>query len=292
MKTLSKSRRLPEVLASSNKQNDKAPVVSLDRVRVDFDATTALSIEALSFVRNERVFVLGRSGSGKTTLARLLKGRLQPTSGSVRVLGLNPAAPGPAGRRAIQRRIAMIDQEFHLLPRLSVIANVLHGCLGRRPSWTGLFGGYPSAEWKKAEAILLEVELDGLGNRRVDTLSGGQRQRTAIARALMQEAELILADEPVSNLDPELAEDALDLLVRCTKRREVTLLINLHQPRLAKRFATRVIGLHQGRVVFDGPPDELSADSEEFIYLGTPPANGSANPDRTPHDHSTTPVAQ
>ncbi|MCH7959676.1 MAG: ATP-binding cassette domain-containing protein [Candidatus Hydrogenedentes bacterium] len=279
-------------MASSSKQIDDAPVVSLDGVRVDFDETTALAIDALSFVRNERVFVLGRSGSGKTTLARLLKGRLQPTSGSVRVLGLNPATPGPAGRRKIQRRIAMIDQEFHLLPRLSVVANVLHGCLGRTPAWTGLFGGYPAAEWEKAEAILAEVELDGLGNRRVDTLSGGQRQRTAIARALMQEAELILADEPVSNLDPELAEDALDLLVRCTERREVTLMVNLHQPRLAKRFATRVIGLHQGRVVFDGPPDELSADSEEFIYLGAQPSNETSEPDRTPHDHPATPMAQ
>lgn len=279
-------------MASSSKQIDDAPVVSLDGVRVKFDTTTALAIEQLSFMRNERIFVLGRSGSGKTTLARLLKGRLHPTSGTVRVLGLNPATPGSAGRRAIQRRIAMIDQEFHLLPRLSVIANVLHGCLGRTPPWTGLFGGYPSVEWEKAEAILSEVELGGLGDRRVDTLSGGQRQRTAIARALMQEAELILADEPVSNLDPELAEDALDLLVRCTERRDVTLLINLHQPRLAKRFATRVIGLHQGHVVFDGPPAELSSDSEEFIYLGASPSNGSPKPDTTPDDHPATPLAQ
>lgn len=233
---------------------------------MNFGDGCVLDVPHLTFVSGERVFILGRSGSGKTTLARLIKGRLIPSKGSVLVLGEDPASSHRSRRRAIQRRIAMIDQEFYLVPRMSVIANILSGALGRVRALRSLVGWYPSAEWEKAEAILREVGLEGLGDRRVETLSGGQRQRAAIARALMQEADCILADEPISNLDPELAEDALELLVRCTERRDVTLIVNLHQPRLAKRFATRVIGLSDAKVVFDGPPEKLTSTGEEFIY--------------------------
>jgi phosphonate transport system ATP-binding protein len=162
----------------------------------------------------------------------------------------------------------MIDQEFFLVPRLNVIDNVLHGCLGRVPPLQSLFGWYPPAEWEKAESILDEVELQGFGRRRVERLSGGQRQRAAIARALMQEADVILADEPVSNLDPELAEDALELLVACTRRRGVTLAVNLHQPSLARRFATRILGLADGRLAYDGPPEKFDEAAAAFLYTG------------------------
>jgi len=127
-------------------------------------------------------------------------------------------------------------------------------------------GWYPEKEWEKAEAILWEVELDGLGNRRVETLSGGQRQRAAIGRALMQEAEIILADEPISNLDPGLGEEALRLLVKCLERRRVTLICNLHQPALARQFASRFIGLYEGKVVYDGSPEGLEEYGTEFVY--------------------------
>ena len=120
----------------------------------------------------------------------------------------------------------------------------------------------------RAEAILREVELIQLSDRKIDTLSGGQRQRTAIARALMQESEIILADEPVSNLDPELAEDALGLLNECVQRRGVTLVVNLHQPSLARRFADRIIGLSEGRIVYDGPPKDFTAAEAAFLYQG------------------------
>jgi len=119
-------------------------------------------------------------------------------------------------------------------------------------------------------AILEEVELAGMENRRVETLSGGQRQRTAIARALMQDADVILADEPVSALDPELAEDALELMVECVARRNVTLLVNLHQPDLAARFASRFIGLANGRLVYDGPPSGFTEKDAELVYRGKP----------------------
>ena len=160
----------------------------------------------------------------------------------------------------------MIDQEFHLVPRLTVMDNLMTGALGRVPVAASLLGWYPLAELQRAEAILAEVDLEGLEGRRVDTLSGGQRQRTAIARALMQKAEIIVADEPVSNLDPELAEDALELLVDCVARRGVTLIANLHQPELARHFASRIVGLSAGRVVYDGSPEAFGIKQTEFLY--------------------------
>ena len=243
-------------------------VIELDNVHQLYGQTCVLDVERLNIEAAECVFVVGRSGSGKTTLERLIKGGLRPSAGNVTVLDCNPNSPVPSERRTVQRRIAMIDQEFFLVPRLGVIANVLTGCLGRVSPWKSLLGWYPAHEWEKAEAILREVELDSLANRRVETLSGGQRQRAAIARALMQDAEIILADEPISNLDPELAEDALGLLVDCVKRRRVTLVVNLHQPSLARQFATRIIGLSEGKVVYDGAPEGFTVDEAELVYRG------------------------
>lgn len=256
---------------------------------VRYGDTVALETAELSFSRGERVFVLGKSGSGKTTLSNLIKGRLLPLSGRVAVLGGDPASEVVSVRKEIQRHVAMIDQEFHLVPRMTVVENILNGALGRVNPLRSLLGSFPACEWQRADEILGEVELEGLGHRRVETLSGGQRQRVAIGRALMQDAQIILADEPVSNLDPELAEDALELLVECSKRREVTLIVNLHQPRLAKRFASRVIGLYQGKVVYDGAPEELSADAEEFIYVGEAESSNRSN--GVGHDRSSTTVA-
>lgn len=248
--------------------NALAPIVRFEGVHVLYGNTLALDIERLEIRPGERIFFLGRSGSGKTTLSKLIKGRLRPSTGRISVLGSNPAVETRRQRRTIQRRIAMIDQEFYLVPRISVADNVLSGCLGRVDSWKSMFGWFPNGELQKAESIIREVELDGLENRRVETLSGGQRQRAAIARALMQDAEIILADEPVSNLDPELAIDALELLVACVTRRKETLLVNLHQPSLARMFATRIIGLSAGKIVYDGTPEDFTEDAAQFLYTG------------------------
>ena len=252
-----------------------ATVMRLRRVHLLYGHTCALDVEELDFQAGERVFVLGHSGSGKTTLSRIIKGRLKPSTGSVKILGQDPYRLERERFRAYQRRVAMIDQEFHLVPRLRVVDNVLHGCLGRVSSWRSLLGWYPGEEWKKAEEILNEVGLGDLGDRRIETLSGGQRQRAAIARALMQEAEIILADEPVSALDPELAEDALELLVQCASRRGVTLVVNLHQPELARRFASRFVGLANGKIVYDGPPAGFTEEHARLVYRGN--GNGRSN---------------
>ena len=242
------------------------PVVELHDLHMLFNTVCALDIGSLRIQRAERVFVLGRSGSGKSTLSRLIKGRLKPSTGRVSVLNRDPLQGRTRGSGRGARRVAMIDQEFHLIPRLSVVDNVLTGCLGRVAGWRSLVGWYPEEELGKAESILREVNLNSMAHRRVETLSGGQRQRTAIARALMQEADVILADEPVSNLDPELAEDALDLFVECVRRRKVTLVVNLHQPSLARKFASRIIGLSDGCVVYDGPPENFTEEAAAFLY--------------------------
>lgn len=254
--------------ASSSKT---APLIRLDDVHVIYGDVCALDLPAWSVGPGERVFLLGRSGSGKTTLMRVLKGRVRPTTGRAELFGSNVIATSSGGRRRLQRRIAMVDQEFHLVPRMRVVENILTGCLGRVGTFRSLLGWYPAAEWAQAERILGEVGLDGLGNRRIETLSGGQRQRAAIARALMQESEIILADEPVSNLDPELAEDALELLVDCVSRRNVTLIVSLHQPALAKKFATRLVGLADGQIIFDGPPEDLTDAAADRVYRNTLP---------------------
>ena len=242
------------------------PAIELSEVHQLFGKVLALDIEQLVIHPGEKVFLLGHSGSGKTTLSRLLKGRLAPSTGTVQVLGEDPATRDPARRRSIQRRVAMIDQEFYLVPRMSVVGNVLTGCLGRVKPWRSLLGWYPAAEWQKAEEVLDEVGLGTLGHRRVETLSGGQRQRAAIARALMQEAEIVVADEPTSSLDPELAEDVLELLVECVSRRGVTLMVNFHQPELAKGFASRFVGLADGRIVYDGSPDGFTEEHSQRVY--------------------------
>jgi len=242
------------------------PVVEFRDVHVVFGNVCVLDIEKLSILPGERVFILGRSGSGKTTLARLIKGRLAPSTGEVRVMGHTPNELVSSGRRAFGRRVAMIDQEFHLVPRLTVGGNILTGALGRVPILRSLIGWFPRAELARAEEIAEEVEMSSQLNQRADSLSGGQRQRTGIGRALMQEAEIILADEPISNLDPELAEDALELLDECVRRRGVSLIVNLHQPALARRFASRIIGLSAGKIVYDGPAAEFTEDRAQFLY--------------------------
>lgn len=257
--------------SSAEQETPSPPVVELEGVHLLYGRHCALDVEHLRFDAGERIFVLGHSGSGKTTLSRLVKGRLKPSTGKVRVLGVDPAVADRDARRAIQRRIAMVDQEFHLVPRLKVVENVLHGCLGRVGPWRSLLGWYPTEEWWRAAEILDEVGLTGFEERRVETLSGGQRQRAAIARALMQKADVILADEPVSALDPELAEDALELLVECVARRGVTLVVNLHQPALARRFASRLVGLANGKIVYDGVPEGFSARDAELVYRGQAP---------------------
>ena len=226
---------------------------------------TVLDIEKLVVKKGERIAIIGPSGSGKTTLFRMINGYIQPDSGYIKILEykyhINSLLP-----RSISRKIGFIFQDFNLIDRASVFKNVLWGRLGMVNSVLSLFGVFPKKDKQAAMTAIKDVNLLEYTKQRTDKLSGGQMQRVAIARVLAQEPDIILADEPISNLDPALAEEILILLSKLCQKYGVTLLMNLHQPALAKSFADRVIGLRDGKVVYNDSPKLVDADVMNNIF--------------------------
>jgi phosphonate transport system ATP-binding protein len=252
--------------------------------------STAIEIDDLSFAHTgadlpalervsfrisagESVALLGPSGAGKTTLLALLDGRLQGWSGRVSVLGapLDPDRPPPSARRP---DTGFVFQEFALVERSTVLRNVLNGRVGRMSPLRALMGSPTKHDLEIARTALADCGIADLAERRVDSLSGGQRQRVAIARCLAQEPRLILADEPVSNLDPTRAGEILALLTGAAQARGATALFSSHQPDLARRFAQRIIGIRGGRIAFDVPASELNEDATAELYRAVEPIPG------------------
>ncbi|MCG7629667.1 MULTISPECIES: phosphonate ABC transporter ATP-binding protein [Rhodobacterales] len=233
----------------------------------------ALEGVSLRVPAGESVALLGPSGAGKTTLLALLDGRLQGWSGRVSVLGapLDPDHPPPRARRP---DTGFVFQEFALVERSTVLRNVLNGRLGRMSPLRALFGSPTAHDLEIARAALTDCGIADLAERRVDSLSGGQRQRVAIARCLAQEPLLILADEPVSNLDPARACEILALLTGAAQARGATALFSSHQPDLARRFAQRIIGIRGGQIAFDVPTSELNEDATAELYREVEPIPG------------------
>jgi len=243
------------------------PALTLDNVEARYPGAerAALSVDHLAIGRGERVAVIGPSGSGKTTLLRLLNGTLAPTRGDIFVLGKRLVA-GRRMPREQRRRIGMIFQDFALVERASVFDNVLFGRLGHAHPFLSLIGHFSDRDRDIAGAAVREVGLSEQLAQRADALSGGQRQRVAIARVLAQESQIILADEPVSNLDPALTDDILGLLTGASERRGATLVMALHQPRLATAHAGRVIGIEGGQIVLDEASERLSDNALRSVY--------------------------
>ncbi len=212
--------------------------------------------------------IIGPSGTGKSTLLRCINRLVEPTGGEIRLHGEDLARLSGCALRLARRRIGMVFQEYNLVERLSVMENVLCGRLGYVPLWRAWLRRYPQADIDRAFELLDAVGLPDHATRRADALSGGQRQRVGIARALMQQPELLLADEPTSSLDPKTAVEVLELLARLTEQAGVPLVVNIHNVELAKRFAARIIGMEGGRIVFDGPPDALQPAHLRQIYGG------------------------
>jgi phosphonate transport system ATP-binding protein len=254
-----------------------SPAVLLRDIRFRYadDGPLVLAIDRLAIEPGERIAVVGPSGSGKTTLLRLLNGSLRPASGEALVLGQR-LVPGRPQSREQRRRIGMIYQDFALVERASVFDNVLYGRLGHAHPWLSLLGHFAAEDRERAAAAIAEVGLQDQVEQRADALSGGQRQRVAIARVLAQEPALILADEPISNLDPALTEDILGLLVAACERRGATLIMSLHQPQLARQHGDRAIGLRGGKIVLDEPTARLTPQALHEVY-GTA-LSGEARP--------------
>jgi phosphonate transport system ATP-binding protein len=234
-------------------------------------ATVALDGIDLRIGAGEFVVILGSSGAGKTTLLRALNRLVEPTAGTVRINGRAVTGAPPVELRAVRRQVGMIFQQFNLVRRLSVLDNVLTGRLGYVASLGSLLGRFPEHDRAFARECLAQVGLAHLAERRADTLSGGEQQRVAIARALAQSPAVILADEPTASLDPALTDSIMDTLRRINLERGLTLVVSQHQLATALAYATRIVGVRAGRVVFDGRPAEVTAAAIERIYGAVAP---------------------
>ncbi len=239
------------------------------------NGTRALNPTSTFFRTGEFTVLLGASGAGKSTLLRALNGLVTPTRGAVQIDGIGELSNKTL--RAHRRRTGMVFQQHQLIGRASVLANVLMGRLGYHASLRTLL----PFQVKEKQIALDAIERVGLieyALRRADELSGGQQQRVGIARALVQEPSLILADEPVASLDPASADRVLGLLHSICKDDGITAIVSLHQLEFAKRYADRIVALAQGRIVFDGTPAKLGKQEIARIY-GTTPADAQDSPE-------------
>lgn len=227
-----------------------------------------VALKDLSFEVDEGEFlvVIGLSGSGKSTLLRCINRLIDPTEGKITMNGVDVTAAKGADLRHIRRHIGMIFQHFNLVKRSTVMTNVLNGRLGYLNPWTSTLGIFPQEEKQRALAALTRVGIADKVQSRADALSGGQQQRVGIARTLMQEPTLILADEPVASLDPVLAHSIMQYLERLNKEDNVTIICSLHYLDLIQRYATRVIGLKDGIKVFEGLPSEINREKFKEVY--------------------------
>jgi phosphonate transport system ATP-binding protein len=222
----------------------------------------------LSVPPGQVMALIGPSGAGKSTLIRCVNRLVEPTAGRIALDGQEITRLGAGALRQARRRMGMIFQEYALVERLTVMENVLSGRLGYVSLWRAWLRRYPAEDIARAFELLDAVGLPEHATRRADALSGGQRQRVGIARALMQRPELLLADEPTSSLDPKTAVEVMELLARLTTAAGVPVSVNIHNVELAKRFAQRIVGMSEGRVVFDGPPEDLRPSHLQQIYGG------------------------
>ena len=228
----------------------------------------------LEIEQGELVVVIGPSGAGKSTFIRCLNRIVAPTSGEITFNEISVTAAGRKTLKHVRTKMGMIFQHFNLIDRSSVLKNVLHGCLGQMSFFKSLFGLYTEAQKREAIQLLKTVGLADYKYKKAGALSGGQMQRVGICRALMQNPLLLLADEPIASLDPASAKSVMDYIQKVTKERALTCIINLHQVEFAKKYATRIIGLKNGNVIFDGPPanltDAMIADIYENLEAETP----------------------
>ena len=245
-------------------------VASVRDVSKTYGARKALDGVSVTVAAGEMVALIGPSGSGKSTLLRSITGMhpIDPGKGTIQVFGETVQKDGrtTGQMRAARARLGMIFQQFNLVGRLSLFSNVMLGSLGRLPTWQGVFGLWPAEDKAKAMAALHRVGVSDYAAQRANTLSGGQQQRGAIARAIVQGARAVLADEPVASLDPVSARKVMEILVELNQRDGMGVIVTLHQVDYAIRYCDRVIALKAGKVVYDGPSTGLDTTRLIDIY--------------------------
>ena len=227
-----------------------------------------IAVDAVSFTidRPMMIGIIGRSGAGKSTFLRMMNRLTDATSGLLAWEGRNVLELTGQARREWQSDCAMIFQQFNLVPRMDVVSNVLHGTLGRRSTLATMFNLFPKDDIHRAIDILERLGIAEHGAKRAEALSGGQQQRLAIARAVMQDPKVVLADEPIASLDPMNAQLVMDDLRRIHDEDGRMVIANLHTLDTARRYCDRIIGMRDGRIVFDGTPEQLTTGAARDIY--------------------------
>ena len=241
-------------------------MLRIEHLTKTFGRNTAVDRATIHVDRPIMLGIIGRSGAGKSTLLRMVN-RLTPhSSGTVHFGDREITALKGAEMRAWQAECAMIFQQFNLVPRMDVVSNVLHGTLNRRSVVATMFNLFPQADIHRAIDILERLGIAEHAPKRAEALSGGQQQRVAIARALMQDPKIILADEPIASLDPMNAQVVMDTLRRIHEEDGRMVIANLHTLDTARRYCDRVVGMRDGRIVFDGTPQQLTTGVARDIY--------------------------
>ncbi len=241
-------------------------MLRLEGLTKTFDTKTAVDAVTLDIPAGQFVGVIGRSGAGKSTLLRMINRLTPPTSGRILSDGADVSDLRGQALRDWRQANAMIFQQFNLVGRLDVLSNVLMGRLNHIPAWRSLARLWSRQDIAIALSALEQLDMAGLAAQRAETLSGGQQQRVAIARAMVQEPKLILADEPIASLDPRNTKVVMDALLRINKHFGITVICNLHSIDTARSYSDRLIGMAQGRVVFDGNPAALTGDMARTLY--------------------------
>ena len=220
----------------------------------------------LKVEKGQVMALIGPSGAGKSTLIRCVNRLENPTSGEIWLNGENIVKMRSGKLRRARRNMGMIFQEYALVERLTVMENVLSGRLGYVGFWRSFLRKFPQSDINAAFGLLEKVGLDTMVNKRADELSGGQRQRVGIARALIQKPDILLVDEPTASLDPKTSRQIMRLITELCEENQLAAIINIHDVALAQMYAERIVGLREGIIVYDGPPDDLKPDILTEIY--------------------------
>jgi phosphonate transport system ATP-binding protein len=226
------------------------------------DGTVALQDVSFQVPDGAFLVIIGLSGSGKSTLLRCINRLIEPTQGEILWDGVDLAKLKGEDLRKMRRQIGMVFQQFNLVKRSKVVTNVLAGRLGYTPAWRSLTRGFSGEDRQRAREAMARLGITSQAHKRADELSGGQQQRVGIARALMQDPKMILADEPVASLDPVLAHSILQHLERLNREDKITILCSLHYLDLVQRYASQVIGLREGSLVYQGSREDIRRMSD------------------------------